>query len=72
MTKMSKNEGVTVVERLATEQELTAAIKKFEGEAYRNDAKRLDLATEAAHAALQAHLDAIMSQIAVAKRAYGL
>lgn len=52
----------------ATEKEMAAAIANFEAATFRGDAARLRLTTEAAHAALQAHLDAKASLWAVAKR----
>lgn len=59
------------MERIATEHELAAAIKSFEGEMWRGDPARLSRATEAAHAALQNHLDAITAPLAIAKRMNG-
>lgn len=55
----------------ATEKELVAAISMFEAATYRGNAVRLKTTTEAAHAALQAHLDAKASLWAVAKREAG-
>lgn len=59
-------------ERIATEKEIQAAIMAFEACLYRDDAGRLARATDAAHAALQNHLDAIAGQLAVVKRSIGL
>lgn len=58
--------------RIATALELDATLKAFEAECWRDDPARLARATEAAHAALQASLDAIHSNLALAKRAHGL
>jgi hypothetical protein len=52
----------------ATEKELAGRIQLFEAEVYRGDAARLAIATEAAHAALQGHLDAKAGMWAVAQR----
>lgn len=52
----------------ATEKELIAAIMSFDAETIRNDSRRLVLATEAAHAALQHHLDAKASLMSIVKR----
>lgn len=59
-------------ETIATRLDLDAAIKRFEAELWRDHAERLNAATEAAHAALQAHLDALSSSLAVARRSVGL
>lgn len=56
----------------ATEHEMKSAIAKFEAELWRFDTARLNAATEAAHAALQAHLDAKASHLALLKRAHGI
>lgn len=58
-------------EVLATKQELEAALLAFDGALWRADAARLNRATEAAHAALQAHLDAKAANLAVAKKGAG-
>ena len=55
-------------EKAATEQELAARIKDFEAAVFRGDGARLAVATEAAHAALQSHLDATAAVWAVARR----
>lgn len=60
------------MEKIATEKEVGAAFGVFEAECWRDDPLRLNRATEAAHAALQAHLDAIHSMVTVAKRSAGL
>lgn len=60
------------IERAASKFDLDAALLTFEGAAFRSDGPRMRLATEAAHAALQSHLDAIASNIEVAKRSLGL
>lgn len=68
---MSADTTKAAQEAAATEQELAAAIAAFQGAVFRGDPARLHLATEAAHAALQAHLDAKASVWAVAKRNHG-
>ena len=60
------------IERAASKFDLDAALLSFEGAAFRSDAHRMGVATEAAHTALQNHLDAIASNIEVAKRSLGL
>lgn len=55
----------------ATENELKAALLVFEAECFRGDPVRINRATEAAHAALQSHLDAKASNLAVARRSLG-
>lgn len=60
------------LEVAATYEELAAAITAFQGAVFRQDAARLRIATEAAHAALQAHLDAKASAWAIIKRENGL
>lgn len=60
------------IERHASKFDLDAALLSFEGAALRSDSARMRIATEAAHAALQSHLDAIASNIEVAKRSLGL
>jgi hypothetical protein len=57
-------------EAIATEKELAAAIANFQAAVYRECPVRLSRATEAAHAALQNHLDAKASIWAVAKREF--
>lgn len=58
--------------RGATEKELAAALLIFEAAVFRGEPPRLPGATEAAHAALQNHLDAIASSVAVARRSLGI
>lgn len=60
------------LDRGATEKELAAAQLMFEAAVFRGDQARLTLATEAAHAALQNHLDAIASSVVVARRSLGI
>jgi len=71
MTKTSPSTQAAQ-EVAATEHELAAAVAAFQGAVFRGDAARLRIATEAAHAALQAHLDAKASAWAVTKREHGL
>lgn len=56
----------------ATRIELEAATKMFEAAVWRGSASRLNETTEAAHSALDAHLEAIAGNLAVAKRNAGL
>jgi hypothetical protein len=56
-------------ERTATQKEMEAAILMFEAAVWRSDTVRLNLATEAAHAAMQAHLDSIAGLFGVLVRA---
>lgn len=72
MTQLSKDESSAVGERMATDHELQAAIKAFEGAVCRQDTARLVAAQDAAHSALQNHLDAIASMFAVTMRRHGL
>jgi hypothetical protein len=60
------------MEQIATEKDLTAAVVSFTGECWRDDPRRIALKTEAAHAALQAHLDAVRGVIALSKKAHGI
>jgi len=55
-------------DRGATEKELAGYVALFEGAVYRGDARGLDAATEATHAALQRHLDAIAGGVAIARK----
>lgn len=55
-------------EHTATAKELAASIISFEAAVYRADRSRINDATEAAHAALQAHLDAFAGLWAVVSR----
>jgi hypothetical protein len=59
-------------DRSAAEKEQAAAMLVFEAAVLRGDPARLALATEAAHAALQNHLDAIASSVAVTRRSLGI
>lgn len=65
---MTKAMEKASAELIATKAEMEAAVQNFTAATYRGDAARLRIATEAAHAALQSHLDAIGSAWAVAKR----
>lgn len=49
----------------ATQMELAAAVDTFKAACLRNDGPRITITGEAAHAALQAHLDAHNSLYAV-------
>lgn len=68
---MSSTLETAVSERIATDKELMAAIAMFEAAAMRADGARLGIATEAAHATLQANLDAIASMYAAARAQTG-
>ncbi|MCX7585033.1 hypothetical protein [Phenylobacterium sp. 58.2.17] len=73
MTKPTPQQVIqSGLNRTATGKELEAAQLVFEAEVYRGDPARLARATEAAHAALQNHLDAIASNLAVARRSLGI
>lgn len=69
---MSIQLAETISERAATEHELLAAMKAFEGAVWRGQPALLTRATEAVHAAAQAHMDAIAGQIAVLRRGVGI
>jgi hypothetical protein len=69
--KLSSEEVAVGLERAATRADLDAAIATFEGACMRGQSDRINRATEAAHAILQAHLDAIAGQITMALRKEG-
>lgn len=58
-------------EYTATEKEVAAAQLMFEAAVIRGDPTRIQMATDAAHAAMQNRLDAFASLIAVARRDVG-
>lgn len=69
---MSPDQSSASLNVCATQRELEAAVKVFEAECFRGLSARLNRATEAAHADLQAHLDATAANIAIARRSAGL
>ena len=71
MTITPQQAGI-LTERLASEQDIAGAVKMFEGACWRGNTASLTQATEAAHAALQSHLDAISSSVTATKRSAGL
>lgn len=71
MTIDPKAAGI-VTERVASEQDIQAAFRMFEAACWRGNTASLAQATETAHAAIQAHLDAISASVATTKRSVGL
>lgn len=72
MAELSPEQVAAWNEVAATEKEFVAALGVFSAACLRNDAARLNRATEGVHAALQGHLDAIAANYAVARKALGL
>lgn len=70
--KLPTSQANAVNERIASKHDLDASLPAFEGACFRGDPVLLQRATDAAHAALQAHLDAIGSSVAITKRSHGL
>lgn len=72
MTNLTNEQRGLVIDRLASDLEIKATIATFEARCWRGGSGQLTAATEAAHAALQAHLDAIAGSVATTKRTIGL
>lgn len=61
-----------VMEVLATERDLRAAVEKFQSALWRGQSFGVDQAHNAAMSALQAHLDAHAASIALARKDAGI
>lgn len=65
------NFNAQILEAVATQKDLEAAVSAFSAALIRGQAGEIGRASDAAHAALQAHLDATATMYALHLRAWG-